>query len=55
MRQPQVAIDLYAGDGMLMAWHRKPIAPWQTPEWLERSRVTPDRRIDADPNWQLLG
>ena len=23
-------------DGLLMAWHTKPIAPWQTPVWLKR-------------------
>lgn len=30
---PQVGPSLHAGDGMLMAWHREPIAPWQTQGW----------------------
>jgi phage terminase large subunit-like protein len=38
MQQQQVALDLFAGNGMLMAWHKEPIAPWQTPEWLEEMR-----------------
>ena len=38
MAQPQIAPSLRAGDGMLMAWHHEPIAPWQTPEWLDQMR-----------------
>jgi Phage Terminase len=38
LRQPCVGDGLYAGDGLLMAWHHKPIAPWQTPEWVEQMR-----------------
>src|SRR5262249_45205007 len=30
LQQPCVGDSLYAGGGMLMAWHHKPIAPWQT-------------------------
>jgi hypothetical protein len=38
LKQPLVGDSLYAGEGMLMAWHHRPIAPWQTPEWLEQMR-----------------
>jgi hypothetical protein len=37
-KQPEVAPSLRAGDGMLMAWHHEPIAPWRTAEWLEDMR-----------------
>src|SRR5205807_926203 len=36
--QPLIGPDLYAGDGLLMFWTHEPIAPWQTPEWLEQMR-----------------
>jgi phage terminase large subunit-like protein len=35
---PEVAPSLHAGDGMLFAWHREPIAPWQTESWLAEMR-----------------
>ena len=38
LSQPQVGPSLYAGDGMLMAWHHEPIAPWQTQDWLTQMR-----------------
>jgi phage terminase large subunit-like protein len=38
MAQPEVAPSLYAGDGLLMAWHHDPIAPWQTERWLAEMR-----------------
>jgi hypothetical protein len=38
LQQQQVAPDLYAGDGLLMAWHHQPIAPWQTESWLAEMR-----------------
>ena len=39
MALPEVGPSLHAGDGMLFAWHREPIAPWQTETWLaEMSR-----------------
>jgi phage terminase large subunit-like protein len=38
MRQPQVAPNLYAGDGMLMFWSHDPIAPWQTDAWVAEMR-----------------
>ncbi len=38
LAQPQVGPSLYAGDGMLMAWHHEPIAPWQTESWLAEMR-----------------
>jgi hypothetical protein len=37
-KQPEVAPSLHAGDGILMAWHHQPIAPWQTEAWLEEMR-----------------
>ncbi len=40
LKQPQVGPSLHAGDGLLMAWHHEPIAPWQTPEWVEQMRST---------------
>jgi len=38
LKQPQIAPDLYAGDGLLMFWSHTPIAPWQTPEWITDMR-----------------
>jgi phage terminase large subunit-like protein len=38
MAQPEVGPCLHAGDGMLMAWHHEPIAPWQTEAWLAEMR-----------------
>ena len=38
MALPEIAPSLYAGDGMLCAWHREPIAPWQTEAWLAEMR-----------------
>ena len=38
LAQPLVGTDLYAGDGLLMAWHHRPIAPWQTESWLAEMR-----------------
>ena len=38
LQQPQVAPDLYAGDGMLMFWSHKPVAPWQTDAWVAEMR-----------------
>ena len=38
LRQPQVAPDLYAGDGILMFWSHKPIASWQTDSWIAEMR-----------------
>jgi hypothetical protein len=38
LQQPQVAQNLYAGDGMLMFWSHEPVAPWQTDEWLAEMR-----------------
>ena len=34
MAQPEVGTSLRAGDGLLMAWHHEPVAPWQTDAWL---------------------
>ena len=38
MALPEVAPSLRAGDGMLFAWHREPIAPWQSEAWLAEMR-----------------
>lgn len=38
MAQPEVAPGLHAGDGILLAWHHQPIAPWQTETWLSDMR-----------------
>ena len=38
LAQQKVAPNLYAGDGLLMAWHHLPIAPWQTDSWLAEMR-----------------
>jgi phage terminase large subunit-like protein len=38
MAQPEVGPSLHAGDGILMAWHTKPIAPWQTESWIDQMR-----------------
>jgi hypothetical protein len=35
---PLVGPELHAGDGMLLAWHTRPIAPWQTEAWLVEMR-----------------
>jgi hypothetical protein len=37
---PQVGPDLHAGDGLLMFWSHSPVAPWQTPEWMDQMRRT---------------
>jgi hypothetical protein len=39
MAQPLIGNSLHAGEGILMAWHRVPVAPWQTPEWLSQMRA----------------
>ena len=36
--QPEIAPGLFAGDGLLMAWHHQPVAPWQTENWLAEMR-----------------
>jgi phage terminase large subunit-like protein len=38
LAQPLVGTDLYAGDGLLMLWSHKPLAPWQTEAWLAEMR-----------------
>jgi hypothetical protein len=35
---PLVGPDLHAGDGLLMFWSHKPVAPWQTDAWLADMR-----------------
>jgi phage terminase large subunit-like protein len=38
LQQPQMGEDLYAGDGLLMFWSHKPVAPWQDERWLQEMR-----------------
>jgi phage terminase large subunit-like protein len=38
LQQPEVSPGLFAGDGLLMFWSHEPIAPWQTPQWIEQMR-----------------
>jgi phage terminase large subunit-like protein len=38
LTQPEIAPSLHAGDGLLMAWHHEPCAPWQTETWLAEMR-----------------
>jgi hypothetical protein len=38
MAQPLVGDDLRAGDGTLMFWSHRPIAPWQDGRWLAQMR-----------------
>jgi phage terminase large subunit-like protein len=40
LAQPCIGEDLYAGDGLLMFWSHKPVATWQTPQWIEEQRRT---------------
>jgi hypothetical protein len=35
-----VGPSLYRQPGLLMAWHTEPVAPWQTPGWIESMRQT---------------
>jgi hypothetical protein len=34
----KIAPGLYRAKGLVMAWHHKPIAPWQTDDWLDQMR-----------------
>jgi phage terminase large subunit-like protein len=38
LQQEQITPGFYAGDGLLMAWHHDPLAPWQTEAWLGEMR-----------------
>ena len=38
LAQQSVGSDLRAGDGLLMFWSHRPIAPWQTESWLTEMR-----------------
>ena len=40
LSQPEIAPSLHAGNGILMAWHHLPVAPWQTEAWIEERRRT---------------
>jgi hypothetical protein len=37
-QQPEIAPDLRAGDGILMFWTHRPVAPWQDDAWLATMR-----------------
>jgi phage terminase large subunit-like protein len=37
-QQPRIGDDLYGGEGLLMFWSHKPIAPWQDEAWLTDMR-----------------
>ncbi|MBE3602161.1 hypothetical protein IMX07_00820 [bacterium] len=38
MTGEEIAPSLYRSPGLLAAWHHEPVAPWQTPEWIEQMR-----------------
>jgi len=38
LQQPLIGEDLHAGDGLLMFWSHKPVAPWQDAAWLAQMR-----------------
>ena len=38
LEQPKLGEDLYGGDGLLMFWSHKPIAPWQDEAWAKAMR-----------------
>lgn len=40
LSQSQLAPALHAGEGLLFFWTHKPVAPWQTNEWLTQMRAT---------------
>ena len=46
-QQPLIGEDLYGGDGLLMFWSHKPIAPWQDEDWavtMRRERASAYQR-----------
>ncbi|MGA2843092.1 MAG: terminase large subunit [Steroidobacteraceae bacterium] len=47
LQQPQLAPNLYAGEGTLMFWSHEPIAPWQTDAWKVemRRRLRPNQYL----------
>lgn len=61
LKQPEVAADLHAGDGMLMFWTHEPVAPWQTPAWIadmrrslrpmQFARMIENRFVDVESNF----
>ena len=40
LKGEEIAPSLYRQPGLLMAWHHEPIAPWQSPAWVEEMRST---------------
>jgi phage terminase large subunit-like protein len=51
MTQPEIGKSLRAGDGILMAWHHTPIAPWQTEAWIAEMR----RSLRANQFLRMIG
>ena len=47
MQQPVVGDSLYAGDGLLMFWRHKPVAPWQDERGRNRCGANVRQRINA--------
>ena len=47
MQFPLIAPDLHAGNGLLFFWSHKPIAPWQTAEWLEHAARAATESVSA--------
>jgi phage terminase large subunit-like protein len=35
----EIGPSLYRAPGLLAAWHHEPVAPWQTPAWIEQVRA----------------
>ena len=47
LQQQQIGDDLYAGDGLLMFWTHKPVAPWQDEAWADINAARARLRISA--------
>ena len=45
LEQPKLGEDLYGGDGLLMFWSHKPIAPWQDEAWAKAMRREACERV----------
>lgn len=47
LEQPKIGEDLYGGDGLLMFWSHRPVAPWQDAAWaisMRRERASAYQR-----------
>ncbi len=38
LKGKEIAPSLYEAEGLLMFWSHEPVAPWQTPEWVDQMR-----------------